>query len=307
MRILDFGFWILDLARPGARARSAQAGAEQSRGLSNPKSKVQSPKSFLAPALTILIILAIWELVAFVRLNGLEEGTFAYKQQQSYLPYAHKVLEAYVNNAGSFWDAGVVTLGNAFVGFLIGGLVGYGLALVMSRIPWVARSFYVYIIGSQMVPVIALAPILYGIIHEETVLKITVAAYLTFFPVTVNVLRGLRGIDSKALDLMHSYAASTAEIYRKLRMPASLPFLFNALKIASTGSLIGAIVTELMGGNKGLGVLILSLQYNSYGGSDKLWALVIETAVIGVIFFGIVSLAERLLVPWQPEFRRVPR
>jgi NitT/TauT family transport system permease protein len=83
-----------------------------------------------------------------------------------------------------------------------------------------------------------------------------------------------------------------------------MPYLFNALKIASTGSLIGAIVAELMGGNRGLGVLILSLQYNSYGGSDKLYALVIEAAVIGMLFFGAVSLAERILVPWQPEFRR---
>jgi NitT/TauT family transport system permease protein len=275
--------------------------------VSNPKSKIQNPKSWLAPTLTVVILIAAWELIAFVRLNGLEEGSFAYRQQQSYLPYAHKVLEAYVTNASSFWDAGVVTFGNAFVGFVIGALVGYALALVMSRALWVARSFYVYIIGSQMVPVIALAPILYGIIKDETILKITVAAYLTFFPVTVNVLRGLRSVDPRALDLMHSYAASTAEVYRKLRMPASLPFLFNALKIAATVSLIGAIVSELMGGNKGLGVLILTLQYNSYGGSDKLFALVIEAAAIGMLFFGLVSFAERLLVPWQPEFRRVQR
>jgi NitT/TauT family transport system permease protein len=261
-------------------------------------------RPLLAPTLTIAIIVAIWELIAYVRLSGLEEGTFAYRQQQSYLPYAHKVLEAYVLNAESFFNAGLVTLGNAFAGFVIGALVGYALALLMSRALWVARSFYVYIIGSQMVPVIALAPILYGIIRDETILKITVAAYLTFFPVTVNVLRGLGSVDPRALDLMRSYAAPTLEVYRKLRMPASLPFLFNALKIASTGSLIGAIVSELMGGNKGIGVLILSLQYNSYGGSDKLWALVLEAALIGVLFFGAVTLAERIFVPWQPEFRR---
>jgi NitT/TauT family transport system permease protein len=257
----------------------------------------------LAPTLALGALVLLWEGIAFLRLNGLQEGTLDYRIQQSYLPYAHKVLEAYFTNADSFLQAGLVTLGNAFIGFLIGGAVGYLLALVMSRALWIARSFYVYIIGSQMVPVIALAPILYGIIRDETVLKITVAAYLTFFPVTVNVLKGLRNVDPRALDLMHSYAASPWETYRKLRIPASLPFLFNALKIASTGSLIGAIVAELMGGNAGLGVLILTLQYNG-GGSDRLWALVIEAAVIGILFFGAVSLAERLLVPWQPEFRR---
>src|SRR4029079_10208322 len=105
-------------------------------------------------------------------------------------------------------------------------------------------------------------------------------------------------------DLMRSYAAPVGTVYRKLRIPAALPFLFNALKIASTGSLIGAIVSELMGGNAGIGVLILSLQYNSYGGSDKLWALVLEAAIIGMLFFGLVSLVERIVVSWQPEFRR---
>jgi NitT/TauT family transport system permease protein len=286
------------MARPLARAGGPGATAARA---ARPGARLGG---IVVPALTVLIIVALWETIAFVRLNGLEEGTFAYRQQQSYLPYAHKVLFAFFDNADSFLGAGFVTFGNAAVGFLIGAVVGYGLALLMSRAVWVARSFYVYIIGSQMVPVIALAPILYGIIRDETILKITVAAYLTFFPVTVNVLRGLGSVDPRAIDLMESYAASPSQIYRKLRMPAAMPYLFNALKIASTGSLIGAIVAELMGGNRGLGVLILSLQYNSYGGSDKLYALVIEAAVIGMLFFGAVSLAERILVPWQPEFRR---
>lgn len=261
-------------------------------------------RAWLPPLLTLTVLILLWEAVVWVRLNGLQEGTFAYRQAQSYLPYPHKVLEAYVANAGSFLRAGAITLGNAFSGFCIGAVVGYGLALLMARARWIERSFYLYIVGSQMVPIIALAPILYGIIRDETALKITIAAYLTFFPVTVNVLRGLRSVDPQALDLLHSLAASPWEIYRKLRIPAAMPFLFNALRIAATGSLIGAIVAELMGGSSGLGVLILTLQYNSYGAADRLWALIGETALIGVLFFGVVSLAERWLVPWQPEFRR---
>jgi NitT/TauT family transport system permease protein len=259
----------------------------------------------LPTLITLAVIIGLWELIAYLRLNGLDESSFEYKQQQSYLPYAHKVFMAYVNNPSSFLSAGMATLGNAFLGFIIGGAIGYALALLMSRALWLSRSFYVYIIGSQMVPVIALAPILYGIVRDETTLKIIVAAYLTFFPVTVNVLRGLTSVDAHSIDLMHSYAASTREVYLKLRMPASLPFLFNALKIAATGSLIGAIVSELMGGNTGIGERILRIQYLSYGATDLLWAFVIEAALIGVLFFGIVSLAERLFVPWQPEFRRV--
>jgi NitT/TauT family transport system permease protein len=267
----------------------------------NPKSKI---RSWLPPILVILLILGLWELWAFLRFQGLQEGTFEYNLQQSYLPYPHKVALAFWNNAESFLNAGFVTLGNAFVGFVVGAVVGYALAVAMARARWVERSFYLYIVGSQMVPVIALAPILYGIIKDEAMLKITIAAYLTFFPVTVNVLRGLRSPDPRAIDLMHSYAASTWDTYRKLRMPVSLPFFFNALKIASTGSLIGAIVAELMGGNKGLGVMIVQLRYTSFTATDRLWALIIEIALIGVLFFGAVTLAERLLTPWQAEYRR---
>ena len=291
-------------APPLADSGAAAAVTTAERAATPARRSRRAGRGLLVPVLTVLVLLAAWEGIAYLRLHDLEEGSFPYKQAQSYLPYAHRVLAAYVENADSFFAAGLVTLGNAFVGFVIGAVLGYFLALIMSAAPWVERSFYFYIIGSQMVPVIALAPILYGIIHDETILKITVAAYLTFFPVTVNVLRGLRSVDPRALDLMHSYAATPWTTYRKLRMPAALPFLFNALKIAATGSLIGAIVAELMGGSHGLGVLILSLQYNSYGGSDKLWALVLEAAAIGILFFGAVSLAERLLVPWQPEFRR---
>ncbi len=256
------------------------------------------------PLLMVGIILVVWQGIAMLLTNGLEEGTFTYRQQQSILPSPIKVFAALITNADVFLDAGRVTLTNAFLGFLIGAAIGYGLALLMMQARWVERSFYVYIVASQMIPVIALAPILYGIIKDETLLKITVAAYLTFFPVTVNVLKGLRSVNPLSLELMQTYAAKRREIYTKLRIPAAMPFLFNALKIAATGSLIGAIVSELMGGNEGLGVLIVKLQYTSYAASDKLWALIIEAAVIGMLFFFAISLLERILVPWQPEFRK---
>ncbi len=261
-------------------------------------------RSVWPPLVIVGIILAVWEGISFILTNGLEEGTFAYRQQQSILPAPYKVFLGFVNNADVFLDAGRVTLTNAFIGFLIGGVIGFGLALLMDQARWVARSFYFYIVASQMIPVIALAPILYGIIKEEALLKITVAAYLTFFPVTVNVLKGLRSPNPLSLELMQTYAANRRQIYAKLRFPTAMPFLFNALKIASTGSLIGAIVAELMGGNEGIGVLIVKLQYTSYAASDKLWALIFEAAGIGMLFFLAVNVTERIVVFWQPEYRK---
>ncbi len=256
------------------------------------------------PLLMVGLIIAVWQLISMLLTNGLEEGTFAYRQQQSILPAPGKVLAAWFTNADSFLEAARITFFNALIGFLLGAVIGYALALLMMQARWVERSFYVYIVASQMIPVIALAPILYGIIKEETFLKITVAAYLTFFPVTVSVLKGLRSVNPLSLELMQTYAAPRWQVYTKLRIPSAMPFLFNALKIASTGSLIGAIVSELMGGNGGLGVLILKLQYNSYAASDKLWALIIEIALVGMLFFLVITLLERLVVPWQPEYRK---
>ena len=256
------------------------------------------------PALIVVLIITIWQAIAMLLTNGLEEGTFAYRQQQSMLPSPLKVIAAFFNYADVFLDAGRVTLTNAFIGFIIGAIIGFGLALLMDLARWVERSFYIYIVASQMIPVIALAPILYGIIKDETLLKITISAYLTFFPVTVNVLKGLRSVNPTSLELLYTYATRRRDIYTKVRIPSSLPFLFNALKIASTSSLIGAIVAELMGGNEGIGVLIVKLQYSSYAASDKLWALIIEAAFIGMIFFLAVNLLERIVVPWQPEYRK---
>lgn len=261
-------------------------------------------RSVWPPALVIFVIVTLWQIIFMINTAGLEENTFAYRQKQSVLPSPIKMTQAFFENADSFLEAGRITLSNAFIGFLIGGIIGYALALLMDQARWVERSFYVYIIASQMIPVIALAPILYGIIKDETLLKITVAAYLTFFPVTVNVLRGLRSVNPLSLELMQTYAARRSQVYLKLRVPAAMPFLFNALKIAATTSLIGAIVSELMGGNGGLGVLILKLQYSQFAASDKLWALIFEAAFIGMIFFFAVSLVERIVVFWQPEFRK---
>ena len=119
------------------------------------------------PLVVLAVIIAVWQGIALWLTAGLEEGTFAYRQKQSYLPAPFKVFTAFFANSDSFLEAGRVTLVNAFIGFVIGAAIGFALALVMAQLRWVERSFYVYIVASQMIPVIALAPVLYGIIKDE--------------------------------------------------------------------------------------------------------------------------------------------
>jgi NitT/TauT family transport system permease protein len=224
---------------------------------------------------------------------------------QMKMPLPSLVFAALVNpdNVNQLWLAGLITLRSAALGFIIGGLVGFGLALLMAQSRVIERSMLPYAIASQMVPVIALGPIVYSIFKDENVARLLIAAYVTFFPVTVNTLKGLRSAEPNALALMTSLAASRRQVYLKLRIPSALPYVFQALKIGATASVIGAIVVELMGAQQGIGVTILRTQYYGPANAYKLWGAIVVASVLGLLFFRVVAVAERLMLRWQPEFR----
>jgi NitT/TauT family transport system permease protein len=224
---------------------------------------------------------------------------------QMKLPLPSLVLAALVNpdNAAQLWLAGLITLRSAVLGFVVGGIIGFLLAIFMAQSRALERSLLPYAIVSQMVPVIALGPIVYSIFKDENVARILIAAYVTFFPVTVNTLKGLRSVDQNALALMTSLAASRRQIYLMLRIPSALPYVFQALKIAATGSIIAAIVVELMGAQQGIGVTILRTQYYGPANAYKLWGAIVVASILGLLFFRLVAVVERYALRWQPEFR----
>jgi NitT/TauT family transport system permease protein len=194
-----------------------------------------------------------------------------------------------------------ITLGEAIMGFVLGSILGCALATVFAASRLLERSLLPYVVGSQTVPILAIAPMVVvglGQLHApDWLAKAVVAAYLTFFPVTIGMLRGLRSVSPDALDLMRSYAANRGQVFLKLRLPAALPQLFTALKVAATASVIGALVAELPAGSRsGIGVEILKAAqfYNSR--PPLLFATVLAAASIGLIFYGMVALAEKLVV-----------
>jgi len=273
----------------------------------------------LPVGLALLGLLVAWELVAWLyftasvppafqagAISGADPSVPAdMRVVQTKLPLPHLVLAALVDpsNAGQLWLAGLITLRSAVLGFVVGGAIGFGLALLMAQSRPIERSLLPYAIASQMVPVIALGPIVYSMFKDETVARVLIAAYVTFFPVTINSLKGLRSIDPNALALMTSLAASRAQVYLKLRIPAALPYVFAALKIAATTSVIGAIVVELMGAQQGIGVTILRTQYYGPANAYKLWGAIVVASLLGIIFFQAVAAVERVVLRWQPEFR----
>ena len=190
----------------------------------------------------------------------------------------------------------------AFIGFALGTTLGIGLATAFVHIRLFERAFMPYVVASQTIPIVALAPLIVFFVGHNISSVVIIATYLSFFPVTVLMLRGLRSPDPRALELMRSYAASRRQILFKVRFPASLPYLFTALKITATASIVGAIVGEGPGGIQyGLGraIMFFSQQYGI--APEKLWSAIIFTAALGILFYGIVRGIEVWTLRGRPE------
>ena len=191
--------------------------------------------------------------------------------------------------------AALYTWREAGIGFVVGAVIGVTLAAIFVHSKLMERAFVPYVIASQTIPIVALAPMIVFAFGPDVLSVVIIATYLTFFPVTIAMIRGLRSPDPRALELMRSYAASRSSIFWKLRMPASLPYLFTALKVSATASIVGAIVGEGPGQIRdGLGRAIINFNNQYISGPEKLWATILACAVLGIIFFGLIRLAELL-------------
>ena len=198
--------------------------------------------------------------------------------------------------------AALFTWRSALIGFLLGSSIGFALGVLFVRSNLAERGLMPYVVGSQMVPVLAIAPIVVvwaGRLElPNWVAVAAISTYLAFYPVAINTLRGLRSPEATSAELMRSYAASPNQVLRKLQIPAALPYLFPALKISATASIIGAIVGELPSGlSEGLGRAILSFASSFSSSPEKLFASVLIAAMLGVSFVGIVAAIERLSIP----------
>ena len=190
----------------------------------------------------------------------------------------------------------------AFIGFALGAFLGIALATAFVHFGLIERALVPYVVASQTIPIVALAPLIIYLVGHNVSSVVIIATYLSFYPVTIAMLRGLRSPDPRALELMRSYAAGRWAVLWKVRFPASLPYLFTALKITATASIVGAIVGEGPGGiQAGLGRAILFFAQQYTVAPEKLWGAILFTALLGIIFFGIVRGAEVRILRNRPE------
>ncbi len=201
-------------------------------------------------------------------------------------------------------DASLYTLWAAVRGFIIGGVIGFALAILFAHSSLLQRGLLPYVVASQTVPILAIAPMIVIWMARAGATDWSVpviTAYLTFFPVAIYTLRGLTSVPATALELMQSYAASPLQILIKLRLPNALPQIFTALKIAATGSVVGAIIGELPSGiQSGLGIAILNFARYYNQSPPRLFATILMAGLLGLLCFAVIALIERLVVRWKP-------
>jgi NitT/TauT family transport system permease protein len=235
-----------------------------------------------------------------------ELASDSWSMERPVLPSPHQVAKELKR---TIWDKKItskhslvfhsrVTLSSAMLGFVMGTFLGIGLSVGIVYVSALDRTLMPWIIASQTIPILAIAPMIIVVLGSIGIVglfpKATISTYLCFFPVVVGMVKGLRSPDKILLDLMNSYSASKAQVFWKLRIPASMPFLFASLKIAIALSIVGAIVAELPAGAQGgLGARLLSGSY--YGQTSLIWAALITASVISATLVSVVGRMERLI------------
>jgi NitT/TauT family transport system permease protein len=263
-------------------------------------------------ALVLAVLWGLWE--GWHVIGTAFDLTWPFPVNDITMPHLHRIVQSLFQPAqingpwliDILWHASLFTAKECVVGFLLGVVIGFAIAVALSQSRLLERGLIPYIVASQTVPLLAIAPMVVvglgtkGV--KDWVSVSVLAAYLTFFPVAVNGLRGLQAADPRAVELMRSYAAGRWSILWKLQVPTSLPFLFSAFRIAAPLAVVGAIISEPAASIQGgLGGAIVN--FNQYYSIEpqELWATNIIAALLGITFFVAVVLVEKLVVRRAPE------
>lgn len=294
-------------------AQAGHAAAFSGRTPTRASSPARAGAAAVRAATVVAVLLALWGLWELFRWVWIREAwTWPFPVNDTTLPHVYTIFQALGGAPSSegpllitiLLRAAWFTAKEALVGFGLGAVVGFALAVALVHSRLAQRALLPYIVASQTIPILAVAPMVVVWLKSGWQSVAVIAAYLTFFPVTINTLRGLQSADPSAHELLRSYAASRWKVLWKLRVPASMPYLFSALKVSATASIVGAIIGELPSSIQGgLGGAILN--FNQYYSIDpaNLWATNLIAAALGISFFVAVVLAEKLVVRRAPEQR----
>jgi NitT/TauT family transport system permease protein len=257
-------------------------------------------RAWVFPVVTLGTVLIIWYGLALL-LHAINDPG-AHK-----LPYPHEVIATYLEHPQTFADAAWATGSRAVLGFAVGVAIGLLFGIVMIQSRWIESAVIPYVLASQMIPLVALVPIVRAIVRDPDIVRLYVTAYVSFFVVTIAVVRGLKNVSPSSLELMESYNASRWTTLRFVRLRSALPYLFSGLRVAAPLSLIGAILVDFLGARNGLGFLLVASMTLGSSQVTVLWGALLLSLLLGLLFTQVVVMFERRLCFWEPSFRVAAR
>lgn len=240
----------------------------------------------LAPAIVFLLFVVVWH-----------SACIFFDIPTYLIPTPGQVVEAIYNNFSSLLNDSAITAYEALAGFLIANVISFILAIVFCHLRWFERSVYPYIIALKSTPVVAMAPLFIIWFGYGYLSKILMAAVVAFFPLVVNATLGLKAVPAEALDLMRSYSASRWQILYTVRFPYAIPYIFSALKVSSTMAVVGAVIAEISGAQKGIGYVITITSYTH--DTPLLFGALLAASAIGILFFIAIVILEKPLFRYQ--------
>jgi ABC-type nitrate/sulfonate/bicarbonate transport system permease component len=213
------------------------------------------------------------------------------------LPSPVDVVTAFISELPTLWENSLITLQEAFIGLTAGVLIGFLAAVIMDEYDVLYRAFYPILVLTQTVPTVAIAPLLVLWFGYEMTPKIILIVISTFFPITVGLLDGFRSADKDAIGLLRSMGANRVQIFRYIKLPSSLPQFFSGLRIAAAYSVVGAVISEWLGGFGGLGVYMTRVK--KAFAFDKMFAVIFLISGISLALMALVELLEKKCMPYR--------
>lgn len=252
------------------------------------KRKFQSIINFIFPILIFAGFLLLWQLLCMLKLLP-----------EYMLPSPYDVLKAFINDFELLMSHGRVTIYETFVGLFIGVLLGFFLAVVMDCFTWVYKCLYPILIVSQTIPTVAIAPLLVLWMGYGTTPKIALIVLIVFFPIAACLIDGFKSADKDEIRLLETMGAGKFQIFLHIKLPGSIGNFFSGLRISVAYAVVGAVISEWLGGYMGLGVYMTRVK-KSYS-YDKMFAVIVLISLLSLILVKLVDLGNKAAMPWTKE------
>lgn len=252
------------------------------------KRKLQNTTNKIWSILAILIILGIWELASITGLIP-----------RFMLPSPVDVVKAFIKDFPLLMSNAKVTLIEAMIGLMVGVLFGFFMAVIMDRFEKIYQAFYPLIVLTQTVPTVAIAPVLVLWFGYEMLPKVILIVIVTFFPITVGLLDGFSAADKDTIRLMQSMGASKMQIFRYVKFPGALSHFFASLRISVSYAVVGAVISEWLGGFHGLGVYMIRVK--KAFSFDKMFAVIFLISAISLLLMKGVTILQKKCMPWEDK------